>query len=42
MCAPEPEPLIDIRLESGDIVEMLEGDEDVDTEVGGVPNGAFR
>jgi hypothetical protein len=40
--APEPDPLIDIRLESGDIVEMIEGDGDVVTEVEGVPDGAFR
>ncbi len=32
-CAPEPDPLIDIRLESGDIVEIIEGDVDVVTEV---------
>ncbi len=42
ICAPEPDPLIDIRLESGDIVEMIEGDVDVVTEVEGVPDGAFR
>jgi hypothetical protein len=42
ICSPEPDPLIDIRLESGDIVEMLEGDDDVVTEVEGVPDGAFR
>jgi hypothetical protein len=34
--------LIDIRLESGDIVEIIEGDDDVVTEVEGVPDGAFR
>jgi hypothetical protein len=34
--------LIDIRLESGDIVEVIEGDDDVITEVEGVPDGAFR
>ncbi len=42
ICAPEPDPLIDIRLEPGDIVEMLEGDDDVVTEDEGVPDGAFR
>ncbi len=42
ICAPEPDPLIDIRLESGDIVEVIEGDDDVITEVEGVPDGAFR
>jgi hypothetical protein len=42
ICAPEPDPLIDIRLESGDIVEIIEGDDDVVTEVEGVPDGAFR
>jgi hypothetical protein len=42
ICAPEPDPLIDIRLESGDIVEIIEGDVDVVTEVEGVPDGAFR
>ena len=40
--APEPDPLIDIRLGSGDIVEIREGDDDVVTEVEGVPDGAFR
>ena len=39
---PEPDPLIDIRLESGDIVEIIEGDVDVVPEVEGVPDGAFR
>jgi hypothetical protein len=42
ICAPEPDPSIDIRLESGDIVEIIEGDDDVVTEVDGVPDGAFR
>ncbi len=42
ICAPEPDPLIDIRLESGDIVEIIEGEVDVVTEVEGVPDGAFR
>ena len=42
LCAPEPDPRIDIRLESGDIVEITEGDDDVVTEVEGVPEGAFR
>jgi hypothetical protein len=31
-----------IRLESGDIVEITEGDDDVVTEVEGVPDGAFH
>ena len=39
---PEPDPSIDIPLESGDIVEIIEGDVDVVTEVEGVPDGAFR
>ncbi len=42
ICAPEPDLSIDIRLESGDIVEKIEGDVDVVTEVEGVPDGAFR
>ena len=42
ICAPQPDPLINIRLESGDIVEIIEGDDDVVTEVEGVPNGSFR
>ncbi len=39
---PEPDPSTDIRLESGDIVEIIEGDNDVVTEVEGVSDGAFR
>ena len=42
ICAPEPDQRIVIRLESGDIVEITEGDDDVVTEVEGVPDGAFR
>ncbi len=42
ICAPEPDTLNDIRLESGDNVEITEGDDDVVTEVEGVPDGAFR
>ena len=42
ICAPELDTLTDIRLESGDIVEITEGDDDVVTEVEGVPDGAFR
>ena len=42
ICAPEPDPLIDIRLESNDIVEIIESDDDVVTEMEGVPEGAFR
>ncbi len=42
ICAPEPHTLTDIRLESGDIVEITEGDDDVVTEVEGVLVGAFR
>ena len=42
ICSPEPDPLMDIRLESGDIVEIIEGDVDVVTEVEEVPDGAFR
>ncbi len=42
ICAPESDLLIDIRLESGDIVERIEGDDDVVTEVEGVPDGAFH
>ena len=41
ICAPELDPLIDIRLESGDIVEIIEGDVGVVTGVEGVPDGAF-
>ncbi len=33
ICAPETDPRIDIRLESGDVVEITEGDDDVVTEV---------
>jgi hypothetical protein len=42
ICAPEPDPLIDIRLESGDIVELIEGDDNVVPEVEGIPHGAFH
>jgi hypothetical protein len=42
ICAPEPDTLTDIRLESNDNVEITEGDDDVVTEVEGVPDGAFR
>jgi hypothetical protein len=42
ICAPEPDTSTDIRLESGDIVEITEGDDDVVAEVEGVPVGAFR
>ncbi len=42
ICALEPDTLTDIRLESGDIVEITEGGDDVVTEVEGVPDGAFR
>jgi hypothetical protein len=41
-CAPEPDPLSDIRLESGDIVELIEGDKDVVPKVEETPDGAFR
>ncbi len=42
ICAPKPDSSTHIRLESGDIVEKIEGDDDVVTEMEGVPNGAFR
>ena len=42
ICALEPDTLTDIRLESGDIVEITEGGDDVVTEVEGVPDGAIR
>ena len=42
ICAPEPDTSTDIRLEFSDIVEITEGDDDVVTEVEGVPVGAFR
>ena len=42
ICAPEPDTLTDIRLKSGDVVEVTEGDDDVVTKVEGVPDGAFR
>ena len=42
ICAPGPDTLTDIRLESSDIVELTEGDDDVVTEVEGVPDGTFR
>ncbi len=41
--APEPDPMIDIRLESGDIEEWIDGDDNVvPPEVEGVPDRAFR
>ena len=42
ICAPEPDTLTDIRLESSGNMELTEGDDDVVTEVEGVPDGAFR
>ncbi len=42
ICAPKPSPSTDIRLESGDIVDIIEGYDDVVTEMEGVPDGAFR
>ena len=42
ICAPEPDRLIDIRLKSGGIVGIIEGDDDVVTEVEVVPDGAFQ
>ncbi len=43
ICATEPDDtLTNIRLGSIDIVEITEGDDDVVTEMEGVPNGAFR
>ncbi len=42
ICAPERDTLTDILLESGDNVEITEGDNDVVTEVDSVPDGAFR
>ncbi len=42
ICAPDLDPSIYIRLESGDIVEMIEGDDDAVPDVEGVPDGAFR
>jgi hypothetical protein len=42
ICAPEPDPLIDMRLESGNIVELIEGENDVVPEVEDVPDGIFR
>ena len=41
-CVPEPDSFIDIRFETGDIVELIEGDDDIVPEVEGVPDGAFR
>jgi len=40
--APHPEPPVNIRLESGDIVVELEGDIEVALNVDRVPNGTFR
>ena len=37
----EPDSLSDIRLESGDIVELIEGDEDVVMERERIPDGRF-
>ncbi len=42
ICAPEPDPFTDVCIESEDIVEMIEGDDDVVPKVEGVPDGAFR
>jgi hypothetical protein len=42
ICAMEPDPSIDIRLESGDIVELTEGDDDIVPEVEDVLDGIFR
>ena len=42
ICAPKPDPSIDIRLESGDIVESTEGDDDVVPEVEYVLDEIFR
>ena len=42
ICSPEHDPLIDIRIESGDIEELIEGDDGVVPEVEGAPDGAFR
>ncbi len=42
ICPPEQDPSTDIQLQSGDIVEIIESDDDVVTEVEGVPNGAFQ
>jgi hypothetical protein len=39
ICAPEPDPLIDIRLEPGNIVELIEGEDDVVHEVEDVLDG---
>ncbi len=41
ICAPEPDSMIDIRLESGDIVEWIQGDDNGVPEVEGVPKGAL-
>ncbi len=40
--APQLEPQIDIRLESGDTVVEFEGDADVAPEVIGIFDGTFR
>jgi hypothetical protein len=42
ICAPELDPLIDIRLEFIDIMESIEGDDDVVPEVEDVPDGIFQ
>jgi hypothetical protein len=42
ICTPHQGPPFHIRLESGDIVEKLEGDADVVPEVDGVSEGTFR
>ena len=42
ICAPQPKPSTDLRLESGDIIELVDGDEEVAPEVDEVPDGAFR
>ncbi len=41
MC-PGAYPSIDTQLEPGDIVEIIEGDDDVVTEVEGLPDEAYR
>jgi hypothetical protein len=41
LSTPQPEPPVDIRFESGDMVEELGGDIKVAPDVDGVPEGTF-
>ena len=40
--SPHTGPLVEIRLKSGEIIELVEVDADVAPEMDGVPDGTFR